>query len=131
LLFTSTTPNLNILNFLGLVIIIIGFFWEMIADIQLNRFKKEKTNQNTFLKSGLWSLSRHPNYFGEILFWWGIFIFSIVNFDSFFSIIGPIIYSYLIINVTGVKTMDKRMSQNYDGYSDYIKNSNSLIPKIF
>lgn len=131
LLFTSTTPNLNILNFLGLVIIIIGFFWEMIADIQLNRFKKEKTNQNTFLKSGLWSLSRHPNYFGEILFWWGIFIFSIVNFDSFLSIIGPIIYSYLIINVTGVKTMDKRMSQNYDGYSDYIKNSNSLIPKIF
>lgn len=131
LLFTSTTPNLNILNFLGLLIIIIGFFWEMIADIQLNRFKKDETNQKTFLKSGLWSLSRHPNYFGEILFWWGIFIFSIVNYISFSSVIGPMIYSYLIINVTGVKTMDKRMSQNYDGYSDYIKNSNSLIPKIF
>ena len=61
----------------------------------------------------------------------GNYIFSIVNSLTLISIIGPILFSYLIINVTGVKTMDKRMSQNYNGYSEYIKSSNSIIPRIF
>ena len=131
LLFTSTTLTLNIFNIFGLIVIAAGFFWECVADIQLNQFKRNNTSKKTFLQSGLWSLSRHPNYFGEIMFWWGIYTFSIVNSLALISIVGPIVFSYLIINVTGVKTMDKRMSQNYDGYSEYINSSNSLIPKIF
>ena len=129
--YNETKVNLNIFNIFGLIVIAVGFFWECVADIQLNQFKRNNTSKKTFLQSGLWSLSRHPNYFGEIMFWWGIYTFSIVNSLALISIVGPIVFSYLIINVTGVKTMDKRMSQNYDGYSEYINSSNSLIPKIF
>ena len=121
--------SLNIFNIIGLIIISVGFFWECVADIQLNKFKRNKVNQKTF-QSGLWSLSRHPNYFGEIMFWWGIYIFysKLFNLNFYY---WPDSFSYLIINVTGVKTMDKRMSQNYNGYSEYIKSSNSIIPRIF
>jgi steroid 5-alpha reductase family enzyme len=119
------------LNKLGLILITIGFFWEAISDYQLNSFKKDLGNKNKFLKSGLWSLSRHPNYFGEILFWWGIFVFSIVNYFSLFAVLGPLVFTYLIINVTGVKTLDKRMAKNYDGYSAYIDNTNPILPKFF
>lgn len=119
------------LNKIGLLLITVGFFWEAISDYQLNSFKKDLANKNKFLKSGLWSLSRHPNYFGEILFWWGIFVFSIVNYFSLLAVLGPLVFTYLIINVTGVKTLDKRMAKNYDGYSAYIDNTNPILPKFF
>ena len=109
---------------------IVGFLWEVIGDNQLNNFKKDINNKNKFLKNGLWALSRHPNYFGEIVFWWGVFIFSILGLVSLISIIGPIVFTYLLVNVTGVKTMDKRMAKNYEGYSEYIKKTNSIIPKF-
>lgn len=123
--------TLSFFNFIGLIIIIVGFAWEAISDHQLNNFKKSSTNKNQFLKKGLWSLSRHPNYFGEILFWWGIFMFTIVDYTSFISIIGPLLFTYLLINVTGVKTMDKRMINNYSEYAEYIKQTNSIIPRFF
>jgi len=125
------TNEFNIFNNIGLIIIILGFCWEAIGDYQLNEFKKDPFNKDKFLKDGLWSLSRHPNYFGEILFWWGIFIFSVVNYASLFAVLGPVIFTYLIINVTGVRTLDKRMAKNYKGYQDYINSTNSIIPKFF
>ncbi len=127
----STTNQFNIFNNIGLIVIILGFIWEAVGDYQLNKFKKDPSNTDKFLKDGLWSLSRHPNYFGEILFWWGIFIFSIVNFISLFAVLGPMIFTYLIINVTGVKTLDKRMVNNYKGYQGYINSTNAIIPKFF
>lgn len=127
----SNTDQFNIFNNIGLIIIILGFFWEVIGDYQLNEFKKDPSNKDKFLKDGLWSLSRHPNYFGEILFWWGIFIFSIVNYKSLIAVLGPMIFTYLIMNVTGVKTLDKRMVKNYKGYRDYINKTNAIIPKFF
>ena len=117
-------------NYLGLLFMIVGFLWEVIGDNQLNNFKKDINNKNKFLKNGLWALSRHPNYFGEIVFWWGVFVFSILSPISLISIIGPIVFTYLLINVTGVRTMDKRMAKNYEGYSEYIKITNSIIPKF-
>ena len=121
---------ISLINQIGLVIIVIGFIWEVISDIQLNNFKNNPIQTKDFLKTGLWAYSRHPNYFGEVVFWWGIYIFSISNYFSLISIIGPVVFTYLIFNITGVKTMDKRMSKNYPGYKDHIDSTNAMIPKI-
>ncbi|MDA9784946.1 DUF1295 domain-containing protein [Gammaproteobacteria bacterium] len=122
---------ISLINQIGLVIIVIGFIWEVISDIQLNNFKNNPIQTKDFLKTGLWAYSRHPNYFGEVVFWWGIYIFSISNYFSLISIIGPVVFTYLIFNITGVKTMDKRMSKNYPGYKDHINSTNAMIPKIY
>lgn len=122
---------ISLINKIGLVLIVIGFMWEVISDFQLDNFKNNSSQSKDFLKTGLWAYSRHPNYFGEVVFWWGIYIFSVSNYYSLISIIGPIVFTYLIFNVTGVKTMDKRMSKNYPGYKDYIESTNAMIPKLF
>ncbi len=122
--------NISPINLIGLTIMLIGFLWEVISDNQLDNFKNNSPQSKDFLKTGLWAYSRHPNYFGEVFFWWGIFIFSLSTYFSLIAIIGPILFTYLIFNVTGVKTMDKRMSKNYPGYKDHIDSTNAMIPKI-
>ena len=121
---------LNFINYFGISMLLIGFLWEAIADYQLEKFKSISENHGKILQSGLWKLSRHPNYFGEIVFWWGLFFVSLSEISILLTIIGPMIYTYLIINVTGVRTMDKKMSKKYNRYPDYIKKTNSLIPKF-
>tara|TARA_B100000767_G_scaffold232435_1_gene224303 strand:+ start:7135 stop:7920 length:786 start_codon:yes stop_codon:yes gene_type:complete len=128
---TDENATISLINQIGLAIIVIGFLWEVISDNQLDNFKKNSTQDKVFLKTGLWAYSRHPNYFGEVFFWWGIYIFSVSNYFALISIIGPLVFTYLIFNVTGVKTMDKRMSKNYPGYKDYIDRTNAMIPKIY
>ena len=73
LLFTSTTSNLNIFNIIGLIIISVGFLWECVADIQLNKFKRDKVNQKTFPSKWFMVIEQAPKLFGEIMFWESIY----------------------------------------------------------
>ena len=109
------------------MLITVGFFWEAISDYQLNSFKKDLANKNKFLKSGLWSLSRHPNYFGDSLFWWGIFIISYGITFNFYVIIAPIAMTYFLLKVSGVSMLESQIKNTKEGYEDYIKTTSSFI----
>ncbi len=80
----------------GIAIWLIGFFFETVGDWQLTQFKNNPDNQGKIIQSGLWQYSRHPNYFGEVTLWWGIFIIALSVPNSFFMIIGPLTITYLI-----------------------------------
>lgn len=128
-LFINTFQNssLTIFDILGVMIWIIGFVCESLADYQLTLFLKEPKNKGLLLMSGLWRYSRHPNYFGEIAQWWGIFIIALSVKWGLLSIIGPLTITFLIIKVSGIPLLEKKMAENRD-FKRYKDTTSLLIP---
>ncbi len=112
---------------LGLLLWIIGFSFEVISDWQLTKFRKTKS-KGEILQTGLWKYSRHPNYFGEVLLWWGIYLFANTNTPySILLLISPILISFLIIKVSGIPLLEKKMNEN-PAYSPYKEKTSIFIP---
>ena len=124
--------ELNIAFFTGLVLFIIGFSIEIIADYQKTKFRSISENKNKFITSGLWSKSRHPNYLGEIILWLGISVMSFSNLEGlqYITLISPIFTYWLIVYISGVSMLEKSGHEKWGHlkeYQDYIKKT----PKLF
>lgn len=122
---------LNILTYVGLILWTIGFLIETIADQQKFVFKNK--NPKKFIKSGLWKYSRYPNYFGEMLLWWGLFIMVIPYLIglNWVTIIGPIFITFILLFVSGIPLLEKSYNKKYGNdkeYQEYKKNTSKLIP---
>ena len=115
---------------LGVGLWLIGFLWETISDFQLYFFKKNPANKGKIMTTGLWAYSRHPNYFGEILLWFGVLIFSLPYGNQLTSLFGFLVITFLVVKVSGVAMLEKKYVDNED-YQDYIKRTWALIPKLF
>jgi len=125
---TGFASGPGILALLGVTLWILGFVFESLGDYQLSRFKADPANKGQVLNTGLWRYTRHPNYFGELCQWWGLFLVAAEAPWAWCGIVGPILYSYLVINVTGQATLDKKLAREKPGYAAYIENTNGLIP---
>lgn len=119
--------KIDIYLILGAIVWSIGFFFESVADKQLADFKKNLNNKGKIMKTGLWKFSRHPNYFGEVVMWWGIFICSINTPVAYFALIGPIVITFLILKVSGVSMLEKKYEGNSE-FEEYKKNTSAFIP---
>lgn len=125
---THTQSNgLIWLDYVGIVLWSIGFIFEAGGDIQLARFKANPDNNGKVLNSGLWKYTRHPNYFGDALVWWAYAVFSIAS-DSYWTIIGSILMTLLIIKISGVDLLEKSLNQDKPHYTDYVKRTSAFIP---
>lgn len=113
----------------GFAIWLIGTQIERIADAQLAAFVKDPGNKGQLLQAGLWAQSRHPNYFGELLLWWGIGIAALATPYGWATLIGPLTISYLIIKVSGIPPAEKRMAKK-PGWSAYKARTPVLIPYL-
>ena len=122
--------SLNLLDISGIILWLIGFGFEAVGDWQLRKFKKEPANKGKVFNRGLWAYTRHPNYFGEAVLWWG---FALIAFSGqyWWIIISPILMTYLLVRVSGVKMLDELMSGRSTDYKEYIKTTNAFIPKFF
>ena len=118
-----------IIKLAGLLLASLGFIWESVSDWQLFRFKQKAQNKGKVMKNGLWSFSRHPNYFGEICFWWGIFLITSAYNNILLSVISPVLITFLLIKVSGVAMLERRYSTNEE-YANYIQSTNALIPRL-
>ena len=116
----------NPFAFFGIFIWLIGFIFQSVGDWQLQKFCRSKKH-GEIMQSGLWKYTRHPNYFGEIAMWWGIFFMVISSLDSWYIIIGPITITYLLVYVSGVPLMEKKYHGN-PIYEFYKKRTPMLIP---
>lgn len=110
--------DLTFLDYLGLAIWFLGFIIEALGDLQLLRFMKTPENKGKLMRSGLWRYSRHPNYFGEVTQWWGIWLLSLSVVYGWFGIIGPIVITILITKVSGIPLLEQRWSSHPD-FEDY------------
>lgn len=120
------TNNFNLSSILAILIAAAGIIFELVSDIQSGYYRKKYPNQ--ILSKGLWKVSRHPNYFGEIIFWFGIFLLMLSIRDNYWVLVlGPIV-NLLMFSFISIPMMEKRMLKKYPEYSDYIKNTNVLLP---
>lgn len=111
----------------GAIVFAIGFLFEAIGDEQLRRFKKNPANQGRVLDSGLWRYTRHPNYFGEAVMWWGFGLFSVAA-GGYAGLIGPAIMTFLLIRVSGVALLEKTLQDTKPGYRRYVESTSSFFP---
>ena len=125
----SPTPDRLIwTDFLGASIWLVGFFFEAVGDFQLQKFKKDPANKGKVMDRGLWAYTRHPNYFGEALIWWGMFIVSMANPSNVWVIVGPILITILLLKVSGVTLLEKTIVETRPHYRDYIERTNAFLP---
>ncbi len=115
---------------IGIVTWLLGFVWESVGDFQLSQFVKNRRDKNQIMTSGLWKYSRHPNYFGEILMWWGIFIIIIPLPNSFYFIISPLTITILLRYVSGVPMLEAKYDQNEE-FQKYKQRTPAVIPKFW
>jgi steroid 5-alpha reductase family enzyme len=116
------------LDFSGTLVWVAGFLFESIGDWQLARFKSDPANKNRVMKKGLWAYSRHPNYFGEFLVWWGIFIITLSSPSNWWTILSPMVVTAVLLKMTGIPLTEKELIEKRAGYADYVKRTNAFIP---
>jgi len=116
------------LDLVGAIIWAAGFTFEAVADWQLYRFKADPANKGKVMNKGLWAYTRHPNYFGESLVWWGLFLITLATPGSAWVVISPLLITLLLLKVSGVTLLEKTIVESRPEYADYIKSTSSFIP---
>lgn len=115
------------LDVVGVSVWLIGFYFESAGDYQLKQFKKNPANKGKIMTTGLWRYSRHPNYFGEAVQWWGIFLFALTMPGGWVTVVGPIMITYLLRYVSGVPMLERKYEGN-DSYEAYKKKTSVFFP---
>ena len=126
----------GIVGFIGLGLWIFGFIFQVVADHQKTQFKANSANEGNFITEGLWSISRHPNYFGEIVLWTGIAVMAlpVMSGLQYVSLISPVFGFLLIYFVSGVRLLENKANKkwgNNPDYQNYKKNTPIFVPKFF
>lgn len=133
---TASHKPLDIFALIGFVVWLIGFSIEVMADAQKSRFNANPQNKGRFIQTGLWSRSRHPNYFGEITLWVGVAIIALPVLQGWqwVAMISPVFVALLITRISGVPLLEKKADEKWGGQADYEaykKNTPVLIPRLF
>jgi steroid 5-alpha reductase family enzyme len=124
---THNGPPLAVLDGIGFCLWLLGFLFEAIGDFQLLQFKKDPANKGRIMNIGLWRYTRHPNYFGEVTLWWGMFLICLAVPGSLWTVAGPLTITWLILRVSGTPLLEKRYVENPE-YAEYIKRTSSFFP---
>ena len=122
-----TQTNINVLDYIGILIWLIGFYFEVVSDQQLFHFTRNPENKGKIIQHGLWKYSRHPNYFGEVTMWWGVFLIAYNSFNGMYALISPVLITLLILFVSGVPMLEKKYESNPE-YQDYKKRTSKFFP---
>ncbi len=112
----------------GVFVWCIGMIFETVGDWQLARFKSHPANKGEVFDRGLWRYTRHPNYFGDFCVWWGLYLAGLACAAPWWTIIGPIIMSVLLMSVSGVTLLEQDLKQRKPEYVDYIRRTNAFFP---
>jgi steroid 5-alpha reductase family enzyme len=119
----------TLFDLLGTLIWSAGFFFEAVGDWQLARFKADPENRGRIMDRGLWAWSRHPNYFGEMLIWWGFFLVALATPGGWWTVVSPIIISVVLLKMTGVPLTEAALKARRPGYADYINRTSTFFPR--
>lgn len=119
--------TISLFEILGIIVWIFGYYYETISDHQLSQFIKKTENKGHIMQSGLWHYSRHPNYFGESVMWWGVYCMSLSVPYAWMTILAPITITLLLVYVTGIPLLENAMANNPE-YQEYKQHTSKFIP---
>ena len=117
----------GLIDTIGVGLWTVGFVFEALGDLQLARFKANPDNKGKVLRSGLWSITRHPNYFGNFCIWWGFYLIAVAA-GGWWTLPAPLLMSFLLLKVSGVAMLEKDIGERRPDYADYIRRTNAFFP---
>ncbi len=118
---------LGALDLAGTAVWLAGFFFEAVGDAQLVKFKMDPDNKGKIMTSGLWRTTRHPNYFGEVVMWWGIFLIALSAPSGWTAVASPLMITFLLLRVSGVTMLEKQYAGNSE-FAEYARRTSAFIP---
>lgn len=124
----ASPAPLGVLDVLGTALFTLGLFFETVGDWQLARFKADPANKGVTMDRGLWRYTRHPNYFGDFCIWWGLYLVAL-SAGAWWSVLGPVIMSTLLLRVSGVALLEKDIAQRRPGYAEYVRRTSAFFPR--
>jgi steroid 5-alpha reductase family enzyme len=125
---TSDASGTRWTDVVGVAMWSVGFIFESVGDWQLARFKADPANRGKVMDSGLWRYTRHPNYFGDALVWWGLFLLAAGAGMGWFTVASPIIMTVLLVRVSGVALLERSQVRTKPGYREYIARTSAFVP---
>jgi steroid 5-alpha reductase family enzyme len=124
----SPLPSrLTVFDIVGILFWFTGFFFEAVGDAQLVKFRANPENKGKVLTTGVWSYTRHPNYFGDATQWWGYFMLAL-SAGGWWTVFSPIIMTLFLIKVSGVVLLEKTLIKEKPGYAEYVAKTSAFIP---
>ncbi|MCU1392916.1 MAG: hypothetical protein JWM34_1344 [Ilumatobacteraceae bacterium] len=123
------TPKIGVIAIIGVVVWLVGMFFETVGDLQLTAFKKDPANKGKVMNVGLWRYTRHPNYFGDACVWWGIALVAAETGAGAWGLIGAALMTFLIRRVSGVTMLEKTIGRRREGYDEYITTTSPFLPR--
>ena len=127
---SATPASLTWLDWLGAIVFLAGLLFEAVGDWQLARFKSDPANRGKLLTEGLWRYTRHPNYFGDAVVWWGLSLIALATPGSTWVLISPVLMTFLLVRVSGVSLLEQRLRETKPGFADYVDRTSSFVPWI-
>jgi steroid 5-alpha reductase family enzyme len=125
---SKTPAMITWLDLCGLSLWMVGFVFEAVGDWQLAAFKSNPANKGKVMDRGLWAYTRHPNYFGECLMWWGIFVIAFSTPNSWWTVLSPLIITAVLLKMTGIPLTERTIVAHRPGYKEYIQRTPAFIP---
>lgn len=123
----SSDTVLGVFDLFGVIVWMVGFYFEAVGDAELDRFISDPLNKGKLMQRGLWAYTRHPNYFGEVTQWWGIGLIALSVPGGWIGLIGPLTITFLILKVSGIPMLEKKMEQHPD-FAEYKRRVSVFIP---
>lgn len=117
----------NLVTWLGMAVAAFGLLFETIGDAQMARFKADPASAGQVMDRGLWRYTRHPNYFGESVFWWGVWIAS-ASLGGAWTVFSPLLMTFLLLRVSGVPLLEADLKQRRPAYAEYLRTTSSFVP---
>jgi steroid 5-alpha reductase family enzyme len=124
----AVPPGLTVLDLLGLCLWLLGFGFEALSDHQLRQFLSEPNNRGQVMDRGLWRYSRHPNYFGDSLVWWGIFFVAAATPKGWVTVFSPLLMTFFLMKVSGVPMLEAALEKRRKGYREYMNRTSPFFP---
>jgi steroid 5-alpha reductase family enzyme len=126
--FSGSNP-LGILDALGVALFAIGLTFESVGDFQLARFKADPQNRGKVLDRGLWAWTRHPNYFGDSLVWWGLFTIALATPAGVYTVLSPAVMTFFLVRISGVALLERSIDKRRPDYEAYRQSVSAFIPR--
>ncbi len=124
----DAVPPLGMLGWTGAAVALVGIAFETIGDAQLIAFKRDPANVGKVMDRGLWRYTRHPNYFGDALTWWGLWLIAAETTTGLWALPGPVLLTWTLMKWSGAPTIERRLAKTRAGYADYIARTSGFVP---
>jgi len=118
---------LSLLDLAGVLVFAAGLAFEAVADAQLTRFRADPSSRGRVMDRGLWRYTRHPNYFGDAVAWWGMGLLAAAG-GAAWALLGPALMTFLLVRVSGVALLERDIGSRRPGYQEYVRRTSAFVP---